>query len=169
MVEISTVAAKPSWSIMIFCIVSLLLGSYVLYSGIKNLENANQSGEWSTANGSIISSDVRNEIKNSNGRSSTVYFPRVAYQYIVGNNSFISDRISFGDYGSGSESRAIGIAGKYPMGSQVTVHYNPSDPSQSVIETGVNFGAYLNPAIGLIFVIVGALGLFFSFRNSESS
>jgi hypothetical protein len=55
------------------------------------------------------------------------------------------------------------ILAKYPQGSAVSVYYDPADPAESVLETGINTFAYVvmvGAAILVLVAIAGLLGLF---------
>ena len=66
----------------------------------------------------------------------TSYMPVVEYTYLVGGRQFSSRSVWADTEVSGSEDYAKGIAGRYPAGTGVTVHYDPQKPSRSALEIG---------------------------------
>lgn len=92
------------------------------------------------------------------GRTQATRF-EIDYRYEVGGNSYTSDRLNFA-----SSPRRVGLAEKYRKrfseGSTIKVRYDPADPAQSTIETGIPSGYYFVAAVGLLFVLAG-LSMFF--------
>jgi hypothetical protein len=69
------------------------------------------------------------------------YDPIVRYSYTVGNERLSSDRILFGmsSYGTmfkSGEQRSKEWLEKYPEGRELSVAYNPSELSESTLNTG---------------------------------
>ena len=126
----------------------------MLVFGWSNLSGGYSSKDWKTTHGVIIESRlVDNGRSKSGGRNNK---PVIVYSYDVGRDSFTSDRILFG------------IASKewvtkYPEGSSVTVAYNPSEPSQSTLNTGTHITSWIAPSMGIAFLAAGL----FMFRASR--
>lgn len=72
----------------------------------------------------------------------------VQYTYSVGGQTYTSDRVSFGDYGSSGAGRADKLLRRYPSGASASVHYNPQRPEESVLETGSTW--FMNLWFGLV-------------------
>ena len=77
------------------------------------------------------------------------------YEYNVSGQTQSSNDIAFGDYGSSDPSHARSIVNKYPAGSDVTVHFSPSDPSKAVLETGISGQSFFLPGFGAVFFSAG--------------
>ncbi len=75
----------------LFCIVR---GSFLISAEYQQLKNAQESLNWPTTEGVIISS----KIKKSQDDNSTIYDAHVRYKYAVGNKHYLSERVSFGRY-----------------------------------------------------------------------
>jgi hypothetical protein len=78
---------------------------------------------------------VLSRVEVSGGEHTTVS-PHVEYDYEVGGVRYRGDRIRAGDrYASRSGSKlAYAAIDRYPVGSDVTVYYNPGNPSESAVE-----------------------------------
>lgn len=100
---------------------------------------------WPTINGRIVSSGIhefqrRREkpLRTMRGLKmmKTMYMPVVEYTYAVGGRDFSGRSIWDGTEVSGSQSYALSIADRYPVGRTVTVHYDPADPEKAALEVG---------------------------------
>src|SRR5262249_20224359 len=108
----------------------------------RNLVNGAASNTWPTAEGKVISSNVRTSKRQlpRSGIDETVYQADVHYEYAVAGRRYSSSRVSFSGYGPGDRSHADNIVNRYPAGSPVTVFYSPDAPETSVLERGVTWG-----------------------------
>ena len=52
-------------------------------------------------------------------------------------NRYIYDAMMFGRATSGSQRRAKKLERSFPVGQQVTIYHNPSNPADSVLKTGI--------------------------------
>ena len=123
---------------------------------------------------SIASSQSRVEKKvlhskeeRTTSRLVTLFTPVVKYTYEVSGRQCESDRISISD-GILVENQefAAAIAARYPVGSNVTVFYNPGDPTLAVLESGISEGAKATLVIGLLFSLT--LGGLLAFALSRT-
>jgi hypothetical protein len=122
----------------------------------RSARKASATKRWPVSNGRILSSDVTSHRSlDSNGTHSTFYEPQVVYEYAANGQTFQSKQVSFGAIsGMSGTGWAEGIVGKYPTGSAVQVFYNPSKPSQAVLEHG---GAGGNTCLMLVFIGIEAI------------
>jgi hypothetical protein len=58
--------------------------------------------------------------------------PLVEYEYTVGGKKYRCSRIDVGEMISGSELETV--LSRYPIGAEVTVYYDPADPSKALLE-----------------------------------
>jgi uncharacterized protein DUF3592 len=91
--------------------------------------------EWSSTTGVIVASYVRKTGAGNAGEAgdTDTYSPVVNYEYRVGSDPYAGSKIGFGDffynwYSSKSRVRA------FPKGSNVTVYFDPQDPSSAVLD-----------------------------------
>ena len=124
--------------------------------GILNLSKARESAGWTETEGEVIASDVDRKGSSS---SSNRWRARVRYKYSVNGEVFECDRVDFVKANM-SLTKAKERAGQYSAGTQVTVYYDPADPSEAVLENGVKLQVYFMPGIGLVFVVIGIGSLF---------
>ena len=75
------------------------------------------------------------------------------YRIVVADSRYSSDNVSFGQY-SGNRSHAEEIVAKYPVGSRVTVYYDPEDVATAVLEPGVTWSSYLLIGMGVLFTCI---------------
>ena len=124
--------------VTVICSVSipvLVLGGlgYFLYKRNQRSMAYRQSTQtWQSITGTVLISSVQSSY--SGGSHST--YPVVVYQYEVNGQRYQSQRIKAGE--QFLNVRVIGQAeatvNRYPIGSTVTVYYNPADPAESVLE-----------------------------------
>jgi hypothetical protein len=120
---------------------------------------------WPTAPGRVETSDVRSyQVRSrSTGESSASWKekcrPNVVYGYDVAGVHYRGDKISYFSSGSNSEDIARKVAKRYPVGTQLTVHYNPDNPGESAIDPRAPLGLYffyLVPVIVLTFAYLAS-------------
>jgi uncharacterized integral membrane protein len=114
---------------------------------------------WLTAPGVVLNSDIQvRQSRSSRGQTTRSYLPQVSYQYQVKDQTYTGDRLGFGSgsYGKGKANKIIAV---YPQGAQVTVHYDPADPSKAVLETKATAGGSLL-ALGIILLVMGVVLIF---------
>ena len=140
---------------------SLSLITFVKWREVKALSR------WLPTPGKIISSRVEaREVRRSGvGSDSTDTtemrnFPAITFEYKVGGKKFQSSRYSVKENLGNFEVNET--LAQFPRGAEVTVFYNPADPSKSVIERTLPDGAFkfmVQLSAGLV---IGALVLVFS-------
>lgn len=114
------------------------------------------SRAWPTARGRVLAAEVRS-YRSGDGWSSRSHYPAVRYEYEVEGRRYTGDRIYFDQTSRAHAGPATRTVGRYPVGSEVTVYYDPTDPARALLEPGrsgaCNYGVV---GCGLLFV-----GLFF--------
>jgi hypothetical protein len=95
-----------------------------------------QWSRWPVARGRVIQSGVEefegDDISDSGGTSRR-YRAAVIYSYEVDGVTYQGDRLTFGTFASSSPRHARRTTAKYPVGSEVKVHYDRLSPGESVI------------------------------------
>ena len=142
---------------VIFAGIFAVIGVGVLLWGIRDSRSAIKSVQWPYVTGQIITS----YISESSDDDGTTYGADIHYTYVVNDREYTGTRVSHGDI-STSDSRDAGkIVARYPAEKNVKVYYDPSDPQQSVLETGFSAGLLLPLGLGTIFTLAGGLMLIF--------
>jgi hypothetical protein len=135
-------------------IVFILVGGGLIALAVIQQRKANAVKLWPTTPGVILSSRLESHYSHdSDGGSSITYSPEVEYSYTVDGQMHIARQLAVGkaNYDHFIASRKLT---PYPRGAQVTVHYDPADPNNAVLETKAAGGVILL-TIGFIFVGVG--------------
>ncbi|MGD2026376.1 MAG: DUF3592 domain-containing protein [Anaerolineales bacterium] len=148
----------------VICVGFVLLGLFIggialIIFGIRNRRKGEASQNWPSVSGLITNISIEENVDTDDeGFTSTTYTPKVEYQYEVGAESFTSKRISFGaERGYGRRKKAEEALIPYPVNSQASVFYNPSDPSESVLVQGTKgtMGAII---AGIVLIVLAACG-----------
>lgn len=121
--------------------------------GLGERSLANDSKTWPITAGIVIAA----EIDMSAGRYSAHYQPHVTYVYTVNGESYAGHVPRAGGYSFGSETVADYLLAQYPVGSTVSVHYDPDEPSRAVLEPGGDAGWRLFAGAGVVSGIIGVV------------
>jgi hypothetical protein len=137
-----------------------LCGMWTLFMLWTAQRQAAQAKAWPIATGRIVSSRTESyrKLVGSPARHVTFYQAVVEYSYQANGRDYHSTRLSFGAEQSGSQELAEAKAARYTKGSDVTVHYDPKNPSNAVLEVKVA----LNWLLALITLAFLGLALQFS-------
>jgi hypothetical protein len=116
---------------------------------------------WPSVPGKIVSSGVEAIAKRQDGRTTTSYTPAVEFDYQVHGIDYHSRQINLGIALGGSQAAAEKVAARYPEGSTVDVHYDPTNPSNAALENPTGY-SWLLLAIALFCfgVAIYASGVF---------
>jgi hypothetical protein len=114
----------------------LAIAGFLLISARRSSAQAQASQTWPSVMGTVTASSVEvSTSSDSDGGSTTSYYPAVTYQYDVLGHRYTSDRISFGfRVGSGNRVQAQAVADRYIAGNQIRVYYNPTNAAEAVLE-----------------------------------
>ena len=110
------------------------------------------TGDWPETEGVVISSEVYTSESSEGGSS---FCLDISYEYTVDNVKYTGYRVSYSSEDS-CDSWSQDADKDYPEGKTIPVYYDPSDPSESVLETGfagVEFFLccfFIFPLIGLV-------------------
>lgn len=160
-----------------FVCVFIVVPGLCIAFGVYYLVDSRASSRWPTAEGKVVSSNVESyEFEHTTGtgktrsrRKQTGYRPIVVYEFSVSGQTYSSQAVSFGDYGSSDPSHARSIVGKYPAGAAVTVYYSPTNPQRSVLEPGVTWMNLVYALFGLPCFLFGVAGVGATFWLSRKS
>jgi Protein of unknown function (DUF3592) len=135
----------------IFALVGVILLAFAIASRRKALRAKN----WPVTQGVILSSEVREHqnIDAADEQSSTSYEPIVQYSYTINDVPYKASRIAYGA-NQFDRSTAQARVNLYLPGSPVSVHYNPVDPQETVLDPEAN-GSQAFLIIGMVFAALG--------------
>jgi Protein of unknown function (DUF3592) len=89
---------------------------------------------------------------DSNDNTTTVFRPTIVYEYIVGDQTYRSDRVGFTGRRYTASSQAESFLHLYIISDTVIVYYNPNDPQRAVLDR-------TPPPAGAIPVLLCILGV----------
>jgi hypothetical protein len=138
----------------IFLVIGIVLFVVVLY--IQKRSDKSLSFEKTDAR--IISSEV---IMGTDSDGNIDYFPSVSYEYMAGGKQYTSTSISMFEEGDRTKQWAESVAGRYPVGKEVTAYYDPVNPQEAVLQPGIDAGIVtFMYAVSLIVIAAGILVFF---------
>ena len=143
---------------VLFCAAAGLLLSLFL---ISNRRTAMAAARWPTTTGTILSSVAearRTLVPSGRGQTVTVWSPVVEYSYRAQGRDYHGTRLAFGADVAGAQALAEETVARYPVGREVTVHFDPANPAFAVLEPRVTFAW---PTL-LLTIAFFAAALFFS-------
>ncbi|SMF09209.1 Protein of unknown function [Alteromonadaceae bacterium Bs31] len=140
----------------------MLVGIIFFIIGCYNLFRAFQTYSWPSVQGRIISSGVESYTTTYTDRATdrlseqTVYDAYIAYEYIVEGARYSNDTVKVGGtIGSNIKAWTRALLNKYPQGKTVNIYYKPTDPTQSVLEKGIQLSTWFVAVFGLAFFVFG--------------
>ena len=113
-------------------IISILLGSAIMFYVFRELITDISTKSWPSTTGVIISSMLKGEVVDYSAN----FMTEVSYRYEVDSKEYIYKGIlidSFGTHGTAKK-----ILKKYPVGKTVAVYYDPHNPENSRLTTGIS-------------------------------
>lgn len=150
-----------SWAAYFIIIAGLIFlgfGIGMLIKLAQNYQKLQRSKHWLSTKGVITSSDLDAQLSTDDeGFQTTTYLAKINFAYEINGINHESDRINF-DYGMRTSNlrKQQTILEQYPVNSEVTVYYDPDDPSQSVLEKRVN-GAFTTILVSAVFIAIGII------------
>jgi len=117
-------------------------------------------GKWPTVTGQVLESGAFRKVRHLPGGTVVTYTPVVRYAYEVRGRMYTSKKRNFlPPYRStyNDPQKAQEITERYPVGSTVTVHYNPHGPAQAVLEVERSVGYNAEFVSGLVNAGLGVL------------
>lgn len=122
---------------------------------------------WATTYGRVVSSYVK-ETYNRRGddaNSRWMYKPIVEYEFEIDKKKYSNDDIFAGsDFKTNSKDGIRAIVEKFPKGMTVEIFYDPEDPKRSFLEKKVYGGFYFILTIGLVFLVIGFVLLYYKMK-----
>lgn len=130
--------------------------------GAVNLRDARRSEAWPRTSGEIVHAEVEEHVtvrRDKDGeRTSTdiSYASNIAYTYRVAGREHQGQRVRWDWELERTDAEAT--VARYPVGSGVTVYYDPDDPANAVLEPGgAAYGYQVLIGLGVFFLAIPAL------------
>ena len=133
----------------------LIIGIILFFVSIFMIMAGAQSNSWAATDGIVTSTSIREKYDSDDG--DYTYYPEITYSFQVDGKTYTGDRWDPTGIQSGSSIRssAQNKIDKYPVGSTVTVYYDPNNPNKNALTKGVNGIAIIMLVISIIMVVIG--------------
>jgi hypothetical protein len=140
----------------------IIVGAALAAAALVQLKVARAAQRWPSALAEVRASRIQTTVEG-------LYRPYIEYAYTVNGQVILSTRRAFFRMSSRDRVWADIIVSKYPVGSRVTAYYDPSNPSQCVLDRESTIAAgMVMPIIGLGFAALGIAGLEYIVRFVHS-
>lgn len=152
------------FGVVVTCIL-LLIDVVIMGIGVRNVVRAYGSLQWPRVPGVVARSESGTETTFNDREAltrrdylqdgyATMYVAQIRFGYSVKGQNYSTDQLHFGQtVSSGDSSEAQLRLFKYPVGSAVTVSYNPANPSIGTVEPGLTGDLFYIPGAALGFMI----------------
>ena len=148
----------PIWFFTIIWCTASFIATIIIGSGIiADIGTSN----WEPVDGVVKSSGVSS---STDGEGGTTYCLYVSYQYTVNGKTYDGDRVSYSTENS-CNSWSKNADDDYPEGKEITVYYDPGNPSESVLQPGLS-GVDFFMCCFCIFPLIGLFLLYASLSST---
>ena len=135
-----------------------LPGLFFVLKGARRIQQSMASTRWPTVTGKVVSAETTRDVTGSRRGTSVTYNTETVIGYTVNGRDYTTDQLYFGQtLGSSDRSEAEIKLLRYPVGREVPVSYDPSNPAVGVMKAGLNSDAFWLPGAGLAFLLPAAL------------
>jgi hypothetical protein len=137
---------------LLFGIGFVAAGALFFGIGLYLLVRSWQSRHWPRAIATIVSAGITEYYD----RGVLMYRPATTFRYSVSGTEYVSDRrIYGGEMGLNMPEPAKALIAKYQPGMNVSVHYNPRNPAEGVLQPGQFLPAAIFLGMATAFLIIG--------------
>lgn len=141
-----------------FCAVFAAVGVGLLVAGLRDAWKSSRTQKWPRAQGTVVSTEElqhqRPVPEESGGGTRIHYEARIHYEYSVGRVHIGSTVVRLGPTETSNEKQVQATLARYLPGQTVQVAYNPQDPTESVLETGLHPLDFTRAIIGVILLVL---------------
>jgi Protein of unknown function (DUF3592) len=129
----------------------IVLGFVLLFIGFQDYKEGMRSKNWPKVEAVITYSSA----EDSHDSTSVA---RIEYSYEVNGMAYKGDRVYAESFDTGmSRKSAEELASKFPVGRRGPVSYDPKNPRNSILITGVGSNIWLPFYGGIIFIVFGVI------------
>ena len=150
--------------------VAILGGLGLVCGGAWFAAAALGSTAWPQTEGEVIATRVVERARVSPEVDiSNEFEPVISYSYRVDGESYTGDRIDLSlslSFSTPGEAQAV--LDRYPIGSRVQVYYEPGNPDNAALETGMALSTFI-PFCSGIFIFLGGAYLAFTMLRQKST
>jgi hypothetical protein len=146
----------------LIALVFISIGAFLSSKAISRRRVAAAAEQWPTADGLVISAEIIKRVSKSDDEFDT-FIPQVRYAYVVNGARCEANviQIGLGEQGYIQEQQARDHLSRYPVGTTVSVRYDPGNPRAAVLEIG-QVGASRKLFAGAILAAVGLAAIVFA-------
>lgn len=126
-------------------VIMVIIGIALTAFGSLKIKSAQETKKWPVTTGIVTVSEIAGAIK---------YYPSVSFSYNIDKVDYTSTRISQINFTSKKKSVVEKTLKKYPVGSEVKVYYNGSNPAEALLEPGINTGNIMLLGFGILLLAV---------------
>ena len=160
-----TTAASPRILMFIIALILIAGGVLLLQFAYGDFQRYRALNQWPSTTGTIIISDVIGE---------RAFRPNLVYTYEVAGQVYRdSSDLNMPSFGGRNNRRSAAetMAGMYPVGSTVVIHYQPEDPANSRLRVSPPWSVYGQMGFGGVLLLLGLFvtGWYLRRRLSVSS
>ena len=138
---------KEIFFVLAFSIGGLILWG-ILISEVLSLFKSIAAVRWPVSSGEIHKIELLEEKDDG-----VIYLPQVEYSFSVNGSIYMSTSFAFGYMASSSKSNAEYVCNKLRSLESAPVSYNPSNPEESVLLTGIH-KFHIQQILVLVFLII---------------
>lgn len=143
-------------SVLIYAVLAgvLLFAGYLFFLGARNIWRGLASPHWPKAVGTVTSSETSSaeSVDSNTHRASVDYSANISFRYTVNGRDYATRLLYFGQTeGSGDPTEAELRHLRYPVGAQVSISYDPGNPTIAATEPGFHAESLLLLMAGLGF------------------
>jgi len=151
-----------------FALMAVIGLLFVLAGGVTYVANANTISNTETTEATVVATNIGESVNPD--RVGRDYYPVISYEYSVDGQVYEGSNLRAGSGRQvGNRLWAEDVTDEYEVGENITVHYVPSDPSNSFIEASMPLYPYGLIVFGLLFFLpaVYMLRPYFSLTDDD--
>lgn len=159
----------PRWFLFFFGLFFAAIGGVVFYfMFVGPMLHVQAAKNWKPVQATVTHSEVDS---HTDSDGDTTYSIDIKYEYEIDGRRHTGERYHFITGSSSGRSGKQGVVDDHPIGKPITIHVDPNDPTQAVINREITNDFWFG-LIPLVFVLVGGgmmVGSFFIKTGREKN